>query len=117
MKLFIIILLIAGMIFSMGCLSEPNYSQSHELAKPHFSGCDYYYEDITVIAKNQEIVKSGFGSRTSYVIVTNDNIDREAASFRVYNELDLNKTFKVISSDRMGCGYADHHVWITEVVS
>jgi predicted small secreted protein len=121
--IFVILLLITS-AFLAGCTTDtktghdvfgrtPNYYYSHAPVRPStMDGCGFYYENITVLDKTTEVVPQGFGSRTSYVIVADDNIQREAASFEAYRLLIPNNTYTVISRDGQGCGYTDHHVWI-----
>lgn len=108
-------------IFIVGCTGqEPNYYTSHRSVSAPYNisidGCGLYYENITILDKTTEIVSEVFSSRTSYVIVANDGIFREATSFEIYRQFEPNKTYTVISTDRQGCGYSNHHVWVGSVV-
>jgi len=137
-KIFVIIILLISIVMFSGCIGDsksisgnnsgadmfgrtPNYYYSHKSASPPYDistswdACGIYWENITVIDKTTEIVNNGFGSRTSYVIVANDGIQREATSYSVYRELNPNNTYLVASTDRQGCGYSNHHVWIGKV--
>jgi hypothetical protein len=123
-----ITLLISFILFS-GCIDgdkgndmfgrTPNYYYSHASASAPYAisgdACGIYYENITVLDKTTEIVRDGFGSRTSYVIVADDGIPREATSYAVYRKLISNNTYTVASTDRQGCGYSEHHVYIGKV--
>jgi hypothetical protein len=116
------VLIIASLIIAttllVGCVDtsgDYNYYNTHEpVSSDNYNLNCYssYYENITVIDKTTEIVKSGWGARTSYVVVADDGVTREAVSFGVYRLLIPNNTYRVISTDRRGCGYAEHHVWI-----
>ena len=115
--LLLVSLALILLLVTAGCIDkDPNYIYSHNNTAPNYGDvCRTYYENITILDKNQEVVSSGFGSRTRYVVITTDGISREGVSFAVYRELEINKSYLVISSDRKGCGYVNHNVWIESV--
>ncbi len=124
-KLIILSLILIGAIISSGCTSSKeydilgrtaNYGETHEYAGNSYNSCNLYYENITVVAKNQEVISTGFGSRTAYAIASNDGVYREAVNLLIYSKLDLNQTYRVVSVDLQGCGYPDHHVVIGKVI-